>query len=259
MITDKQNIILAILTGTAFVLLFGFFTFLVILNFVKRKRKFVIERQIRESEFQQEILQAQLEMQEHTFKTVSQEIHDNVGQLLSLVKINLNILTLDENAPERLIDVKDQVTNAITELRHLSTGYYADKLADRGLLAGIENQLHQLQKTGLFTVSFETTVDMISMDKNKTIFLYRMVQEVLNNVVKHSEADTVSANVFEDGDGIHIVIQDNGKGFSTEEAGFEAGIGLTSIRQRAAMIDAVVDINSQKDQGTTVHLICKPG
>jgi signal transduction histidine kinase len=256
--SDKQSIILAILTGSAFILLFGFFVFLVLLSFVKRKRKLLHDQEIRESQFQQELLQAQLEMQEHTFKTISQEIHDNVGQILSLAKVNLNIVTMDEKAPERLHDIKTQVTSAITELRNLSMGYYADRIAEKGLLAAIQYQLQQLDKTGLFTTSFESTVDHVSMDKNKTIFLYRMVQEALNNALKHSGGDHIAVKVYEQNDEVHILLRDNGKGFSTKGADFKPGIGLSSMQQRAAMINARIEVTGDKEQGTTVHLVCKP-
>lgn len=259
MSTDKQSIILAILTGTAFILLFGFFTFLVVLNFVKRKRKLLLEHQIRESKFQQELLQAQLEMQEHTFQTVSQEIHDNVGQILSLAKVNLNILAMEKDASSRILDVKEQVTQAITELRHLSSGYYADKLVDMGLFTAIKSQLEQLKKTGLFSVEFQSDLHQLDVDKNKTIFLYRMIQEVLNNAVKHSRADKIGVQVFEKEEGIHIVISDNGQGFIENGAGFKAGIGLNSIRQRAAMINTTVTIHSAQGKGTTVYFLCKTG
>ncbi|MBV9988637.1 MAG: hypothetical protein JO301_13245 [Chitinophagaceae bacterium] len=256
--SDKQSIILAILTGSAFILLFGFFVFLVLLSFVRRKRKLLHDQQIREAQFQQELLQAQLEMQEHTFKTISQEIHDNVGQILSLAKVNLNIVTMDESAPERVHDIKTQVSSAITELRNLSMGYYADRIAEKGLIAAIQYQLQQLDKTGLFTTSFESSVDQIRIDKNKTIFLYRMVQEALNNVVKHSGGDHVAVKVYEEKGEVHIVLHDNGKGFSTNGADFRPGIGLSSMQQRAAMIDARIDVSSEKNGGTTVHLVCKP-
>ena len=97
---EKEKFIIAILIGTFFVLLFGLITFLVVINFVKRKRKILIEKKMREAQYKQELLQAQLEMQEHTFRTVSQEIHDNVGQILSLVKLNLNILTFENESNE---------------------------------------------------------------------------------------------------------------------------------------------------------------
>lgn len=252
---EKEDFIIAILIGTFFVLLFGLITFLVVINFVKRKRKILIEKKMREAQYKQELLQAQLEMQEHTFRTVSQEIHDNVGQILSLVKLNLNILTFENESDEKLYTIKTMVTSAISELRDLSAGYYADRLVEEGFLVAIQHQLQQLEKTGMFTTSFNSELDSLSIGKSKVIFLHRMVQEILHNVVKHSAADHVSVQIVKENDDINIILRDNGKGFDSTHPDFKPGIGLSSIRQRATMIGAVVTIQSNKESGTIVKLV----
>lgn len=254
---EKQKIVMAILAGSVFILLFGVITFLVVINYIRRKRKILLDIKVRESQFQQELLQAQLEMQDHTFRVVSQEIHDNVGQILSLAKVHLNIITFEREGHEELNTIKELVTNAISELRDLSNGYYADRLVEEGLLVAIRHQLTQLTKTGLFTTSFHSEMDNVAIDKSKTIFLYRMIQEVLNNAVKHSHANHISVDIFKKNKNVHIRVQDNGKGFSYKQAGFKAGIGLSSIYQRALMIGAKANINSIMGMGTRVNLIFK--
>ncbi len=255
--TEKQNVIIAILVGSSFVFLFGFITLLVVLNYVRRKRQLLLDTKIRESQFQQELLQAQLEMQDHTFRAVSQEIHDNVGQILSLAKLNLNIITFERKGNETLHIIKDLVTDAITELRNLGTGYYADRLVEEGLLVAIQHQLKQLNKTGLYTTSYHSEYETLAIDKNKIIFLYRMVQEVLNNVVKHSGAGHIRVDIVRTGEAVLISLQDNGKGFSSTHPGFRPGIGLNSIQQRALMISATVDVISTEGSGTVVNLVFK--
>jgi signal transduction histidine kinase len=254
---EKQDIIIAILVGSLFVLLFGFITFLVVINYVRRKRKLLLEKEMRDANFQQSVLKAQLEMQDHTFKVVSQDIHDNVGQILSLVKLNLNILTLDEKHNDTFNNLKELVMNAIVELRDLGSGYYADRLIEKGLVVAIQHQLHQLERTGMFTTSFYSDTTTLHIDKNKTIFLYRMVQEALNNVLKHSGANHVKVSIFKNNDETHITLEDNGKGYSTTNKDFKAGIGLSSIQQRASMIDAKVSINSAPGFGTVVNFMFK--
>jgi len=229
----------------------------VVINYVKRKRKLLLEKEMRETQFQQSVLKAQLEMQDHTFRVVSQDIHDNVGQILSLVKLNLNILTFDEKHNDTFNNLKELVMNAIVELRDLGSGYYADRLIDKGLIVAIKHQLHQMERTGMFTTSFYSDLSTVSIDKNKTIFLYRMVQEVLNNVVKHSCATHVKVAIFKNDDEMHITLEDNGKGYSTGSKDFQPGIGLSSIRQRASMIDARVSINSAPGFGTVVNFAFK--
>ncbi|MES2331237.1 MAG: ATP-binding protein [Bacteroidota bacterium] len=254
---ENQDIVVAILIGSLFILLFGSVAFMVMINYFRRKRKLLLEKEKQEAHFKQTLLEAQLEMQEHTFRIISQEIHDNVGQILSLAKINLNIITIEQKENESFHTIKDLVTNAIGELRDLGTGYYADRLVEEGLIQAIRHQLQQLNKTGLFTTSFESEFESLAVEKNKIIFVYRMVQEVLNNVVKHSGADKVSIHIFKEDDEVHIKVSDNGKGFVKSSAGFKPGIGLSSIQQRALMIGATADISSIPGTGTTVNLIFK--
>ena len=140
---EKQDIIVAILVASLFVSLFGFISFLVVVNYVKRRKKLLFKEHIRESNFQQALLQAQLEMQEHTFNTVSRDIHDNVGQILSLVNLNLNILGFGEVNNEILTNTKDLLRNAVSELRELGSMYYTDRLAEEGLMASIQRQLKE--------------------------------------------------------------------------------------------------------------------
>ena len=254
---EKQDIIVAILVASLFVSLFGFISFLVVLNYVKRRKKLLFKEHIRESNFQQALLQAQLEMQEHTFNTVSRDIHDNVGQILSLVNLNLNILGFGEVNNEILTNTKDLLRNAVSELRELGSMYYTDRLAEEGLMASIQRQLNQLEKTRMFTTSFQSDLEEIAIDKNKTIFLHRMIQEVLNNVVKHSGANHVQVTITKKGEDIHLTIIDNGKGFAKADSAFIPGIGLSSIQQRASMIGAKALFLSEPGSGTNVTFVFK--
>jgi signal transduction histidine kinase len=254
---ENQDIVAAILIGSLFILLFGSAAFLIMLNYFKRKRKLLLEKEVQEAHFKQTLIEAQMEMQEHTFRIISQEIHDNVGQILSLAKLNLNIITIDQNENESFHRIKDLVTNAITELRNLGRGYYADRLVEEGLISAICHQLNQLNKTGLFTTSFQSEMEFLAIERNKIIFLYRIVQEVLNNIIKHSGANHVNIDIYMKNDDVFIVIKDNGRGFKKSRSGFKQGIGLSSIQERAAMIGGTADIHSIPGSGTTVTLMFK--
>lgn len=253
----SREVIIGVVTGTLFILLFSIVMMLVLINFLRRKKKMMYEKQVRESQFQQALLQTQLEMQEHTFKTVSQEIHDNVGQILSLAKVNLSILTMEGKSDPKITDVAELVGKAIRELRDLSAGYYADRLAEEGLIIAIQHELQQLEKTGLFTTSFHSEMNRLPVDKSKTIFLYRMVQEICNNIVKHANATHVDIRIIKKDQEVRIEIKDDGKGFDESDERFKPGIGLSSIRQRAAMIGADAQIQSEPGLGTSIHLMFK--
>lgn len=254
---ENQDIAIAIVAGIFFILLFGFITFMVIANYFSQKRKLLLERHDREAEFQRSLMKAQMEMQEHTFKNISQEIHDNVGQILSLIKLNMNILSTELKHNQEFDTIKELLGNAISELRDLSAGYHSEKVVDAGLIEGIRKQIEQLGKTKLFTTSFHSGVSKLDLERGKIIFLYRMVQEALNNIVKHSGASHVIAEIYERNDDVYITLKDNGKGFKQSSTEFKPGIGLISMRERAAMINARIDIKSESGLGTTVSFIFK--
>jgi signal transduction histidine kinase len=251
---QNKDIVIAIIVGTLFIVLFAFVLLIVIVNYVQQKRKIILARQKREAEYLQELLQAQLEMQEHTLKSISQEIHDNVGQVLSLAKLNLNILTLRDVDNQQLSSVKELVSKAIMDLRHLSTGYYAERLVERGLLTAIKHELEQLDKTGLIVSHLICELEEIEVDKNRTIFIYRMVQEILHNVLKHAAAKNVYVNINKENSLTRLSIKDDGKGFNREDKNFTRGIGLSSIQNRAGMIGAKVSIESELGKGTEFNL-----
>lgn len=252
---EKQDLVIAIVTGSLFVVLFGIACFVVVVNYMRRKHALVLERETESARFAQQLLEAQLEMQEHTFRMVSQEIHDNVGQILSLAKLNLNIITLEQKENDSFHTIKELVGNAITELRDLGSGYYADRQVKEGLVLSIKHLADQLTRTGLFTTSFHSSLENIRLDKSKIIFLYRMVQESLNNIVKHSSATHVDIRIGEVEGKVHIVIKDNGKGFDSANFDSTKGIGLNSIKNRARMIEADAFIVSKPNSGTTVTLV----
>lgn len=251
---ENHDIVLAIVSSSALILFLNLVTFLVILNSVKKKKELMLANEKQAAIFQEQLLHAQLEMQEHTFRIVSQEIHDNVGQILSLTKLNLNIITARNKGDDAIRHIKELVGEAISELRDLSQGYYADKLSREGLVNAIKHLAEQHKRTGLFQVSFHTDFDQVTLDKSSVIFLYRMVQEALNNIVKHAVATEVKVGVYERGNKIQIIIEDNGKGFDSKLPGFKQGIGLSSITQRATMIGAQSIISSTPGSGTMITL-----
>lgn len=216
-----------------------------------------MERQLRESRFQQELLQAQLEMQEDTLKTISRDIHDNVGQILSIAKINLNILAADPKVTPRVLEVKTQVTDAIRELRNLSVGYQADKLSENGLMPALQYQLQQLDRMGLFKITLRTEMGAVPVGSAKALMLYRIIQEAFNNIVQHAGATAITVEMSMREELLHISIQDNGCGFDTNSRSFRSGLGLASMRHRAAMIGGEVSISSIPSSGTIIHLTCK--
>jgi signal transduction histidine kinase len=204
-------------------------------------------------EYGQTLLKSQIEIQEQTLQHISREIHDNIGQVLSLVSLNLNTITASDNA--KLNFTKELITKAIDDLRGLSKSLNPDRVQNIGITESIKTELDQLQRTGIFQTSLIIEKDLNEISAENTIILYRMVQEVLNNIIKHSRATEIIISIHGDELTESITIIDNGCGFNVED--ITTGLGLQNLTQRAAIINAELKITSKINEGTNVSFNLK--
>jgi two-component system, NtrC family, sensor kinase len=222
------------------------------------RTKFEMQKDILliQQKFQKEIMQARLEMQEQTFHTISQEIHDNIGQTLSLVKLNLNTLAvpLPDITQEKLNTTRDLVSKVIYDLRNLAKTINTDYIRNIGLTRAIEQQLNILQKTDAFTVHFSVKGVVGSMDPQKELLIFRIVQELLNNVIKHSNARMLTVEMNYNESNLQFSVTDNGKGFDWNKTLTEkhSGLGLQNIINRISLIKGTIIVKSAPGKGTEV-------
>ncbi len=227
--------------------------------FQKRKLKQQSEVIKMKENFTQELLQAQLEIQEQTLKNISQEIHDNIGQVLSLTKLNLNRMDVDktEDLKEKIKDSKDLVSKAIHDLRDLSKSLNTDNIAAMGLLRAISYELEMIRKTGFQTL-LEVSGNEIKMEPQKELILFRIVQETLNNIIKHAEAKTITVIMAYNPDKLELQVKDDGRGVDlsplNEKAEGDFGLGIRNMHNRAKLIGADFNMNSRIGFGTTISL-----
>jgi signal transduction histidine kinase len=209
--------------------------------FTARKNKLLQERELLQSQHQQALLQTQIEIQEQTLKTISEEIHDNIGQVLSLAKLNLN--TLPNSDEPKIQDTKNLVSKAITDLRNLSHSMHGDIIAELGLQQSIVNELRIIESTKAFATALKVTGAAFKLNAQKEMVLFRMVQEALHNIVKHLPT------VFT------LTVADNGKGFDLTLLNEQGnGIGIHSMHNRAKIIGASFNMSSTLGNGTVITI-----
>lgn len=242
-----------IFIGTASISVILIFFYLLFIQYSHKKIEHLKQMKNLQFEYEQTLLQSQIEIQEQTLQHISREIHDNIGQVLSLVSLNLNTISLTDN--DKLKFTGELVTKAIDDLRNLSKSLSPDRVQTIGLKESIKTELQQLEKTGRFKTTLQVKKELAEISPEKTVILYRMIQEVLNNIIKHSQATEVSTLISGNDYQDIISISDNGLGFNTEES--STGLGLHNLKQRADMIHADLDISSELNKGTTVSFIIK--
>lgn len=248
---------LILLALSIFIILFAFL-------FQRRQIKHRQEKAILKTQYEKEILQSQMEVQNSTLKYIGQELHDNIGQLLSVAKINMGVM--EESIEQRNLEefsfnfhqANDLISEIISEVRGLTKSLDDSFVQEFGLAESIAHELQRIQKTKRFITDLTIHGEKYILGYEREIILFRIVQEILNNTLKHSGAKKISIALKYYIDKFVLVVSDNGRGFNYERAIdrdlSEAGAGLRNINRRAALIHFDCELITQKDAGTKFTL-----
>lgn len=261
MLQSKEEIRLAIILGTMLLIILILIITVSVILFRFRQEKHAKEKNKMQEEFSLNLLQSQLEIQEQTFKNISQEIHDNVGQVLSLAKLNLNTMDLSktEQLKTKIDNTLVQVSKAINDLRDLSKSFNTDTIASIGLLRAVEYELEMIRRAGSQQPNLEITGSVRKIEPQRELILFRIVQEVLNNIIKHAAATQINVTAAYAEKQLELTIADNGKGFEFSAAdkkeGTATGLGIGNMNNRARLIGAGFSINSAPGKGTSIKII----
>jgi two-component system, NarL family, sensor kinase len=200
-----------------------------------------------------ELLQSQLEIQEQTFQNISREIHDNIGQKLTLAKLQLNTLPpISQYADSNISDSVKMIGEAINDLSDISRSMSSEIILNNGLIKALEFEVSQLNKPGLFNVRLKITGNPVFLENQQELLLFRIVQEALNNIVKHASASKILLELNYQEKYFHLTIKDDGKGFDVLQS--TDGTGVSHMRKRAALLKGECDISSIKDAGTAINI-----
>ncbi len=256
----QKEILLFIALSTSLLFILIRFVVTTLLFNKKQQHRFLKEVDLIKSKFEQELFKTQLETQEETFQHISLELHDNVGHFLSLAKLHLTTLNipLPDEAIEKINASTLLIAHSLDEIRNISKSLNTEHIKSNGLIKAIQQQIEQLNKFEQFTVNFIITGRICYLEDLKEIILFRITQESVNNIVKHSNADIVEIILHYDEDKLLLSIRDNGIGFKVENLLHDenqTSSGLKNIFKRSSLINAVPEILSSPGKGTTINII----
>ena len=238
-----------------FILLFVFFwTFLII--YYKRLHAMRLAQEKLQAEIANEVNNARNEIQQATLNNISQEIHDNVGQLLSLTKMQLNLLEAQEVKDNNLIsEAKDNISKAMTDLRDLAKGMSSDRIQLLGLYDSVTQEALRINKVGRLQVQVNSNGTKKEPEHKKQLVVFRVIQECFQNILKHAQANHVLVTFTYQPDSFHVVIKDDGVGFDYQPGSPSSeGLGLMNIFNRIHLVGGEVTLNSAPGAGTSVHI-----
>lgn len=223
----------------------------------KRRYLYMAETKDREYQYKNELLNAQLELQEHLLNQVTQEIHDNVGQVLSLVKLHLYSVgnqPANERSKELLNTSSTLLDKAIEDLRKIGHAQSASIVERLGLKDAIMKELDYIKALKNQDCGIEVNGNPYSMLPEQELFIYRIAQEAISNSIKHGHGSMLNVILKYEKRMFTMVINDNGKGFDINSSEAKRGIGMSHMWQRAKLLQAEMEINSILNQGTTLTL-----
>jgi len=242
---QNQQIILLI---TTLLVLFIVIALIILFSVFKKKKNLLVEERKKNKEkFEKEIIETQIEIREETLRNISWELHDNIGQLLTLAKIQL------QNTTKEIIqEVTDTITRSLNEVRALSKLINPEAIKNINLLDAVKLEIDRFNRLHFIKSNLQVIGNQTKIDEKDCIIIFRILQEFFSNTIKHSKATTLKVVLTYTTEFLQISASDNGIGFSSEEK--KEGIGLINIKNRAKLIGAEIQFKSEKSQGTSLKI-----
>jgi signal transduction histidine kinase len=239
---------LAILTGVVLMVIMAVFIIAIVIIHKQRQIKNRHRIQLLKADYENTILNAEKEIREQTLHFVSQELHDNIGQLLSLTKLVLN-----NPDGSGVYEGKKLINQIIKEVRSLSRSINKDYLSSLAFEDFLSGELEKIEKSGFCATSFEKSGDCFDdLEGDKKLVLIRMVQECLNNAIKHASPTFISINMYQEAEIPTLLIRDDGVGFDPQSE--SSGLGIKNLKSRIKAINGRVEVISGINEGTEIKI-----
>jgi len=248
MTSPNAQVYIVILTGIFLMLIMVVFVIVMVLVHRQKQLKNMQEMNLLKAEYEKTILNVEKEIQEQTLMYVGQELHDNIGQMLTLAKLYLN-----RSNPEQLAESRVLISQTIKEIRSLSKSLNLNWVEHISINEFAASELAKIEKTGLCKTTLTYDDKLLDLNKDKKIVLVRLLQESLNNAIKHAQPSLLQVNLHRNDKYIECSIIDNGKGFDLHTK--SKGMGLFHLDERMKSVGGRSEISSIIGIGTEIKLI----
>jgi signal transduction histidine kinase len=250
-----------IVIATIFLFLISVAPILFVFMHQRQYQRYVTDKEQLKNLYQRELLQSQLETQNQTLQQISQELHDHIGQLLTVAAMRLNSLeekVADPDAQYSVQKTRDLVSTIITDVRALAKTLDHDTVRQFGLHDSLALELDRIDHAGRQKTSLQVTGQPYSLGSDIDVILFRMAQESLTNALKHAQARNLAVFLDYQASGFSIAIVDDGLGFVVDEVASrgidQAGSGLRNLHRRANLLGGKCSILSKLGEGTRVEI-----
>jgi len=248
----KEVQLLVILLGIVFLTLL-IILLVIFFYFLKKKNNYLVEKMEANLYFQSELIKTRIEIKDQTLSEISKELHDNIGQIVSVGIMQLNMYLNSEKPIQQneLSDLKDILAKSLDEIRILSRIINKDNLLQSNFIEAIKQDLERIKKLKSIQYKYTLSGEIPEINGEHDLFIYRIFQEALHNSLKHSHSDKFEVNITTTDDIFCLKIKDFGIGYDALNT--NSGQGLGNMKLRAKLIGAALIMESDAS-GTTVTL-----
>ena len=252
----KDQIIITIILFNLFFIAF----ILAIITFIRqyrvKKKEHVMILNNQHEEHQKEILATQIEIQNQTMQHIGREIHDNIGQKLTLASLYTQQLAYENKAPhinENIESISAIINQSLSELRALSKSLTDDRISNSSIVALLQHECETMQDLQKCTVYFNCDEDKIELSYPVKSVLVRIAQEFMQNSIKHSNCESIVVDLHKNEKLIELQLRDNGQGFDSNQIN-NKGIGLMNMKKRTEIIGGKFNFESNPKHGTRMTI-----
>lgn len=252
-ISKSRNEKILLLALIALILILGWFAWL---QFKLKQEKVHQKELMRQQEIRS---QAVIDAEEKERQRIGKDLHDGVGQLLSAARMNVaNLENVFSQQPiqqqTNFKNAVDLIDESVKEVRVISHNMMPNMLIKSGLAKAVREFIDKIASTGKLKIELQAIGLDQRLSQNTENILFRVLQEIVNNIIKHAQATEVSIQLIRHDNEIVLLVEDNGVGFDTKNINAFDGIGLRNIQSRIEYLNGTVDFDSQPNKGTTVNI-----
>ena len=244
----KTEDLITIIIFNLFFILFIAAIIIFIRQYKMKKKEHDLMLQTQQEEHQKELLATQIEIQLQTMQHIGREIHDNIGQKLTLASLYTQQLAYENKAPQinsNIENISEIINQSLSELRELSKSLTDNTIDSHSISKLLENECAKIKELKVCSITFESNKETILLSYQSKSVLLRVTQEFIQNSIKHSKCDMIVVSLIGENDHLKLTLEDNGSGFDTTKKSI-TGIGLNNMKKRTEIIGGTFNLKSSK-------------
>lgn len=256
--TEDTQIYLIIAVAIVAMLLMAGAIVLFVIFYQKRMVQEQLKHQALEFEHQQKLMQAELHSQETERRRLAADLHDSIGGMLSTIRVGIVTIGRSLPDPQSISETKQMLDDTIESVRRISRDLMPSTLEKFGFIHAVKELCERFQATSHIEITFAEPANFPSLDQQRELMIFRIVQELLNNAIKHARAKIIDVIILIN-DQIYVAVEDDGIGFDAEEQKSNKqngrGLGLFNIENRARLLGGTVEYEKGRKKGSKTTLI----